>query len=184
MAVDKQVYTLDEYHAFIDLPENRDRIFELIDGEIVEKMPSFTPSRIAGRISHRINGYLDDHDIGYVTGADGGYVMPDGDVLIPDVGFILKSRLTEEPDREAPVPPDLAVEVKSPTDRKRTLRRKAERYLELGTPMVWLVFPDEQIVEVYLRDEDVKTIGIDGTLDGGEILPSFSLAVSEIFQGK
>lgn len=74
MVVDKQLLTLDEYHAFIDRPENQDRIFELIDGELVEKMPSFTPSRIAGRISHRFNGYLDDHDIGYVTGADDGAV--------------------------------------------------------------------------------------------------------------
>jgi Uma2 family endonuclease len=183
MAVDKQLYTLDQYHAFIDLPENQDRIFELIDGELVEKMPSFTPSRIAADVVFFFKLYLRDHDIGYVTGADGGYAMPDGSVLIPDVGFVLKERLREIPDREALIPPDLAVEVKSPTDRKRKMRHKAERYLELGTRMVWLIFPDEQIVEVYVQgDEDVKTVGIDGVLDTGDVLPGFSLPVHELFK--
>jgi Uma2 family endonuclease len=181
MAVEKQLYSLDDYHAFIDLPENRDRIFELIDGELVEKMPSFVPSRIGYRIGHRVSSYLDVNDIGYVTGEAGGYIMPDGQVFNPDMGYISKARLPEMPSREAPMPPDLAVEVMSPTDRKRALRRKAERYLEYGTRMVWLVFPDEQMVEVYTPDDDVITVGIDGVLDGGDVLPGFSLAVKEIF---
>lgn len=184
MAIDKQLYTLDEYHSIIDMPENRDRILELIDGELVEKMPSFTPSRIASRISYKFNRYLEDHPIGYVTGEAGGYIMSNEFVFNPDVGYISKVRLPEEPEREAPVPPDLAVEVKSPTDSKRAMRRKAERYLELGTRVVWLVFPDEQEIEVYLPDEDVKTLRVGDTLDGGEVLPGFTLSVSELFLSK
>lgn len=57
MAVQKKIYTLEEYHAFQALPENADRIFELIDGEVVEKMASFTPSKIAGLILTFINIY-------------------------------------------------------------------------------------------------------------------------------
>ena len=184
MAVDKQLYTLDQYHAFIDLPENRDRIFELIDGEIVEKMPSFTPSRIGMNIVFFLKLYLREHDLGYVTGEAGGYIMPGGNVVNPDVGYISKTRLPAAPEREAPVPPDLAVEVMSPTDRKRALRRKAERYLEAGTRVVWLVFPDDQVVEVYVPDEDVKTVGLDGTLDGDDLLPGFTLTVREVFGAK
>src|SRR5579871_3418162 len=171
MAVDKQLYTLDEYHAFMDRPENQDRIFELIDGELIEKMPSFTPSQIAMEIVFFFKLYLREHPLGYITGPDGGYMINDGDVLIPDVGYITKTRLPETPDREALVPPDLAVEVKSPTDRKRQMHRKAERYLEAGTKIVWLVFPEDQVVEVYVGDEDIKTVGMDGMLDGGDVLP-------------
>lgn len=181
MALEKQLYTLEQYHAVADLPENRERILELIDGEIVEKMPSFTPSRIGIRIAHRFSLYLDNNDIGYVTGEAGGYVMSDGNVFNPDVGYISKARLPEELAREAPVPPDLAVEVKSPTDKIRAMRHKAERYLALGTQVVWLVFPEEQRVEVYLLDEDVQTVGVDGVLDGGDLLPGFTLPVREIF---
>jgi Uma2 family endonuclease len=183
MVIEKKKTSYDDYQAFISRPENADHIFELIDGEIVEKMPSFKPSRIGSRISHLLSNYLDEHDIGYVTGEAGGYKMSSEDTFNPDVGYISRVRLPEEPEREAPVPPDFAVEVKSPTDRKREMRRKAEKYLEYGTRLVWLVFPDEQQVEVYsVADEDVVTVGMDGVLDGKDVLPDFSLAVKDIFK--
>ena len=76
----------------------------------------------------------------------------------------------------------MAVEVKSPTDSKRELRRKAEKYLAFGTRLVWLVFPDEEVVEVYLPDRDVETLKPGDTLDGGDVLPGFSLPVRSLFE--
>lgn len=125
--------------------------------------------------------YLLKNNIGYVTGEAGGYIMDAENVLIPDVGYISKERLPETPEREAPVPPDLAVEVKSPTDRIRNMRNKAEAYLTFGTRMVWLVFPEDQTIEVYLPDEDVKTLTVEDTLEGGEVLPGFTLPIHDIF---
>lgn len=181
MVLEKHRLTLEDYDAFIARPENEGRIFELIDGEIVEKMPSFTPSRIAGRLMQRFLNYLDEHALGYVTGADGGYRMPDGQLYIPDVGFILKARLPEIPNREVLVPPDLAIEVKSPTDKRRELRRKAEAYLDAGTQLVWLVFPEDQAVEIYRPDEDVISVGREGVLDGGDLLPGLEIPVASLF---
>jgi len=183
MAVQKKTYTYADYVKFQELPENADRIFELIEGEIVEKMPSFTPSNVAGRISRRVGTFAEDeHDIGYVTGADGGYVLSDEDTFNPDVAYISKEHLPEIPRREVIGPPDFAVEVKSPTDSKREMRRKAEKYLAYGTRLVWLVFPEDQTVEVYWLADDVQTVGIDGVLDGRDVLPGFTLAVSDIFR--
>lgn len=182
MTISNSLLTLEDYHAICDLPENEGRILELIDGEIVEKMASFEPSQIASRINGFAFIFLLSHPIGYLTGEAGGYVMAPGHVYNPDVGFISKARLPDKPEREAPIPPDFAVEVKSPSDRKRAMRRKAERYLEFGTKLVWLVFPEEQLVEVYMPDQDVMVVGIDGVLDGGTILPGFSLAVRQIFE--
>jgi len=173
--------TIEEFLAFCDRPENAGRIFELIDGEAVEKMPSFTPSEIGSTINHYIKTYVLANPIGYVTGEAGGYIMPDGQVFIPDVGYISKERLPQRPAREAPVPPDFAVEVKSPTDYKRAMRRKAENYLAADTRLVWLVFPDEHTVEVYVLGNDVLTVGLEGMLDGGDVLPGFTLAVKDIF---
>src|SRR4051812_23821631 len=116
MDIQSKIYTIEEFQEFEALPEHAGQIFELIDGEIIQKMPSFTPSRIASRINRFIGNFVDARDLGYVTGADGGYVMSPGNVFNPDVGFISKKRLPTEPEREAPVPPDMAVEVKSPTD--------------------------------------------------------------------
>jgi Uma2 family endonuclease len=181
MVLDKQKLTLADYDVFIAQPENAGRIFELIDGEIVEKMPSFTPSRVAANLVFLIRTYLIGQPIGYLTGADGGYRMPDGQLYIPDVGFILIAHLPAIPDREVPVPPDLAIEVKSPTDKRRDMRRKAEAYLAAGTPLVWLVFPEDQVVEVYRRDEDVVVLGLDETLNGDDVLPGLLIPVALLF---
>jgi Uma2 family endonuclease len=182
MVVQKKTYSYADYVKFQNLPENAGRIFELIDGEIVEKMPSFEPSNIAAKIIYYIQGYNLQNDLGYVTGADGGYILSDEDTFNPDVGYISKEHLPEKPSREVIGPPDMAVEVKSPTDSKREMRRKAEKYLAYGTRLVWLVFPDEQTVEVYVPDEDVKMVGIEGILDGVNVLPGFALAVKDIFR--
>jgi Uma2 family endonuclease len=183
MAVQKaaKTYTSAEFSDLASLPENAGRILELVEGGIIEKMPSFVPSEIALNIGSFIKQYVREHHTGYVTAADGGYIMSGSDVFVPDVGYITRERLPQKPMREAPVPPDMAVEVKSPTDRKRDMRVKAEKYLAYGTRLVWLVFPEEQAVEVYTPDEDVKTIGIGGVLDGGDILPGFTLTVRDIF---
>ena len=170
-----------EFLEFANLPQNANRLLELIEGEIVEKVASFTPSEIASTIGYYLKGFVLETPIGYVTGADGRYVISDEDTFMPDVGYISKARMPERPAREAPIPPDLAVEVKSPTNSKRELRMKAERYLQFGTKMVWLVFPDEQEVEVYVPDKDVMTVRIDGVLNGGDVLPGFQLPVRKIF---
>jgi Uma2 family endonuclease len=179
MELQERRYTLVEFHAFSELPENKNRLFELINGEIVEKVASFTPSKVAMRIGRFIGNFADE--IGYVTGADGTYILAEGYEFMPDVGYISKERLPQEPEREVEGAPDLAVEVKSPTDSKREMRLKAEDYMRFGTKMVWLVFPDERKIEVYVLDEDVQELTINDTLDGGDVLPEFKLAVRDIF---
>jgi Uma2 family endonuclease len=174
-----------DYQAFVELPENRDRLFEFIDGEILEKMPSFGPSEIATEIIYYLKHYLKQNPIGRMTAPDGSYAMSDednADVFIPDVGYISNERLGKTPAREVPVPPDLAVEIKSPTDRLRATRRKAEKYLYYGTRLVWLVFPETKTVEVYdLESEDVQILGTEDTLNGGNVLPGFTLPIKDIF---
>jgi Uma2 family endonuclease len=181
MVVQKQKITYAQYAEIAARPENAGKILELVSGEIVEKMPSFTPSKIASRINYYVTQFLMRHPIGYVTGKAGGYILSEEHTFNPDVGYISKVRLPKEPSREAPVAPDMAVEVKSPTDSKREMRKKAEIYLQFGTRLVWLVFPEEQAVEVYVPDKDVQTFGINDSLDGGDVLPDFQLAVKDIF---
>lgn len=136
MGVDKKTCTYAEYSAFIDRPENEGRIFELIDGEIVEKMPSFTPSYISLRMATELNLYLRQNPTGRISSEAGGYILSEDDVLIPDVGYISKERMSEFPRREAPIAPNLAIAVKSPGGRKNKMRLKAEKYLAPGTRIV------------------------------------------------
>lgn len=183
MAVEVKKLTRDEFYAIADLPENNEKILEFINGEIVEKMVSHIPAVIAINIAAEIKVFVKPRDLGDVTGADGCYDMPNGDMLCPDVAFIAKARLTEVPRREAPVPPDLAVEVKSPADTYLGTRDKARLYLAAGVRLVWLVFPEKQFIEVYAPGKDVDILSLNDTLTGGDVLPGFTLAVKDVFPG-
>lgn len=181
MAVQQRTYTSAEFWEFVQRPENRGRFFERRSGELVTVSPSNPyASAVAVRISAALVNFVGDS--GYVTGADSGYDISPDDTFAPEVAYISKARQPRLPETSFnPLPPDLAVEVKSPADSKRELRRKAEIYLAHGTRMVWLVFPQERRVEVYVPDADVIELGPDDTLDGGAVLPGFALAVSAIF---
>jgi Uma2 family endonuclease len=173
--------TVADYHTFIDQKENVNHIYELIDGELVEKMPSFTRSNIALEIAFYFRLYLKQNPIGYLSGESGGYILTDDTILIPDVGYISKVRMAETPACEVLVAPDLAVEVMSPTDPKRALRAKAERYLQHGTRIVWLFFPATRKVDVYSADGDIEELSMGGILSGGDVLTGFTLPVADIF---
>ena len=186
MPIKQRLYTVDELWKIATQPQNADRRLELIYGVIHEKMsPSFLPSAIAMLIGRFILEYLEKHPIGYITGADGGYVFSKNTKLIPDVGYISKQRMPEFPDREVPVPPDLAIEVVSPTDVKKEVQGKVKLYLQHGTKIVWVVYPDTQTVEVYRPSEteeaDMLSLTLDDWLEGGDVLPDFKLAINRIF---
>lgn len=181
MAAQQKTVTLEQFLAFCERSENRDKLFELIDGEIVEKVTGFLHSTTAVNVGYFFKLHLTSNNVGYVTGADGTYLIAPDFAPMPDVAYISRARLPEPPAREVQGAPDIAVEIKSPTDSKRDLRRKAERYLTHGTRLVWLVFPEEQEVEVYVPDKDVMTFKAGSTLDGADVLPGFTLAVSDVF---
>jgi Uma2 family endonuclease len=180
MVVQTKRYTVEEFDQWVLLPENADRLFEYIGGEIVEVVSNQYPSQIAARISGFIFMYLLQHNIGYLSGADGGYQVA-GERYLPDVGFISKAR-QPEPCREAynPNAPDLAVEVLSPSDHPRDAWVKVVNYLAAGT-IVWVVDPEQKQIEVCEPGQPVKRVGVDKTLDGGDVLPGFTLVVKDIF---
>lgn len=166
---------------FLAWSEGQDRLFELIDGETQEKMVGYTASKIAGLILTYLNLYLFTHPIGSATGADGAYIFANDTLMIPDAAFILNQRLPSNLTGAVSVPPDLAVEVKSPSDSYRELRRKAEKYIALGTKVVWLVFPETEQIEVYIGTDKELILGIHDTLSGGDLLPGFSLPLRDVF---
>lgn len=177
-------YTLADLASLQALPENQDKLLELIEGEIHEKMGSFIPSLLAARMIGFLLRYLEETPIGYVTGADGSYVLSEHNKPIPDVAFISKTRLPELPSREAPVPPDLAVEVISPNDSIREAQKKALLYLRHGVQMVWLVYPEDQSMDVFTPADEgahIRTYTREDTLIVGELLPNFELSLAKLF---
>jgi Uma2 family endonuclease len=172
--------TAEEFDHIATLPENLDKRLEFIGGEIVELVSDTYASEIAYTLGSEIKAFAKRNKLGRVTGADGGYYVG-RDRYIPDVGFISFARQPERV-RAAynPLAPDLVVEVVSPTDIAKTTLEKVANYLAVGT-VVWLVYPDEQEIQVFEPGSTVKTLSIDDTLEGGKVLPNFKLAVKDIF---
>lgn len=78
--------------------------------------------------------------------------------------------------------PDLAIEVATPEKSEEELRLRIILHLQGGSTQVWLVRPDQQTVTVFSPDQPERILGIDETLDGGEVLPGFSLPVKALFR--
>jgi Uma2 family endonuclease len=150
-------------------------------------MPSNPYSSAIGiRIAVKLSIFVDQHDLGHVTGEQGGYNLSDDTTVAPDVAFISRQRQPQLPSRGFnPVPPDLAVEVLSPSDLDNPQRRiqdKIDIYREIGIPLLWLVYPERKAIEVYADGELTATLGIDDTLTGGDVLPDFQLPIKDIFK--
>ncbi|MCZ2099332.1 MAG: Uma2 family endonuclease [Anaerolineae bacterium] len=180
MSVRSQRMTVDEFDQFVMLPENADRLLEYIGGEVIEVVSNQRASALASRFIGFIQLYLMQNRIGFVTGADGGYMIA-GERYIPDVAFVSKTRQTEPSEQAySAIPPDLVIEVLSPSNTPHEMRVKVVNYLSVGVT-VWVADPDRKLVEVYTPGQPVKKVGIGGLLDGGDILPGFAIAVKDIF---
>jgi Uma2 family endonuclease len=182
MTTPVKAYTVDEFDAFIELPENLDRNFEYIGGEIVEVPSNPFASKISGIVFGEIYIFNKSHKLGHMTGEAGGYQVS-GERYAPDVGFLSKARQDELSKKGYnSIPPDLAIEVDFPstTESRDILRIKLANYLAAGTT-VWIADPLNKKVQVYEPGKPVMILGMDDTLDGGNILPGFKLAVKDVF---
>lgn len=183
MVLDKKRLTLEDFDRFVGLPENADKLFEFIAGEIVEVPSNAYASEIGYNIGSPIKVFLREKGIkGHITGEAGGY-MVSGEKYAPDVAYISYKRQPELA-REGynPNPPELAVEVDFPStyESQKTLRTKIANYLAAGT-LVWLVLPETKEVEIYAPGQPMRKADLDGILDGEDVLPGFKLAVKDIF---
>ncbi len=157
---------------------------ELIDGVLVEKAVGQYESRMAMLLGHYLLSYLEMHDIGVVHGADSPHRFFAGQIRYPAVAFVAYDRLPDgRPTHEpiAPWVPNLAVEIISQSNTKREMTDKAVVYFASGVELVWYVSPKSRTVDVYTAPDVFTTLGVDDSLDGGDILPGFSLSIQKWF---
>ncbi|MDW8300704.1 MAG: Uma2 family endonuclease, partial [Anaerolineae bacterium] len=104
-------------------------------------------------------------------------------VRAPDFAFVSKARALPVSGKFYPTAPDFAVEIVSPSDTARQMRRKARQYLAYGTRLLWIVFPDEpdRFVDVYRPEQPILTVQGEQLLEGYDVLPHFALPVSRLF---
>jgi Uma2 family endonuclease len=157
---------------------------ELVAGEIREMTPAGRRhARVAQNINRSLDSYVRTHDLGQVFPEYGYVLSSDPDtVRAPDTSFVRADRLDQGGAEEGFYRgvPDLAVEVVSPTDRYSEVRAKVDEYLDAGTPMVIVVDPQNREVVVRTQRDRVE-LTEDDVLDGGDVVPGWTLPVRDLF---
>ena len=160
------------------------RLCELVDGTLVEKPMGAKESILACEIIFLLRLHARGHDLGVVLGEAGMLQLFPGRVRIPDVSFIPWDQIPGRrwPDEPIPeIPPDLAVEVLSPSNTVGEIRLKLRDYFQAGTRLVWVIDPKKQNARSYTAPETYQTVPKSGSLDGGVVLPGFHVSLPELF---
>jgi Uma2 family endonuclease len=187
MSTTTRLITADELLVMPPYDENGKQCrFELIRGGL--KVMSLTKPLhgiICARLNFKLSGFVEEHNLGETFGAETGFLVerdPDS-VLGVDVAFVSNERLAavETFEKYFPFAPDLAVEVLSPGNTVREINEKVTMYFAAGARAVWVFNPKKRTAAVYTSPTDVRVLGEQETLDGGEVLPGFTLELSKLF---
>ena len=176
--------TADEFCNNSEIPDNA----ELVHGEVL-LMPTGAPAHswVTRAIFLALYAYVAPRGLGEVFFDQLGYALPhrQDTVRIPDVSFVRAGRFPVPAPRRGPMwlAPDLAVEVLSESDTHAYMRKKLDDYFDAGVQLVWLVDLDGRGVDVRVPGAAPRWVGEDGVLDGGDVVPGFSLAVRDLFVG-
>lgn len=171
-------------HDVVSIREREKRLFELVDGVLVEKTTGYFESAFLVRLLEDLSRFVRVHKLGVVSGMDGLVRFRADLVLIPDATFVSWSRL---PDRKLPqspfldVAPELAVEMISPSNTPEEMNRKLVEYFKAGVRLVWYIYPVIREIHVYTTAVEPVILRTGQTLDGGAVLPGFTLDLQEFF---
>lgn len=176
-----QEYTVEEFERYYLSPENSNRLFELVNGEVREKMPTEEHGYMAGYMITAINNFALPKRLG-IAGVEIRHrsSADERNSRLPDVAFN-KGKRPIIKQGSVPKMPDLAIEIKSPNDTIQEMRDTAAYYLANGSQLVWLVYPNYRLIEVYRLGADIEILGEEDTLTGGNVLPGFELPVRDVF---
>jgi Uma2 family endonuclease len=168
------------------LEKHSDVRCELIQGELHTMSPAGAAHGwVIARVTARIINFVEEHHLGYVFGAETGFVLernPDT-VRAPDIAFVRKDRISGRLGRRfLEFAPDLAIEVLSPSDTSSEVSAKAEQWLRCGSSQVWLIDPARETACIcYLENDEFVSRSVQ-SLKASPLLPGFELQVKSLFE--
>jgi Uma2 family endonuclease len=175
------VATKTTIEEFLERPDTKPAS-EYACGRVFQKpMPTFDHSAIQGFMLVVLFQYLARTGFGRVLPELRCIFGPSGAtrIFVPDLCVVAKERLPT--DQYLYAAPDVAIEILSPDQNRAQFIDKIQFYLLHGVRLVWIVDPATSLVTVQKPGDDAVILGAGETLDGGDVLPGFSVAVDEIF---
>ena len=166
---------------------HEDGRFDLIDGEVYRVSPTQSwHGIVSGRLALALGMFAMEHGGESPTAEPGFQVANNPDsVLCPDACYVSSAKMAGLPPGTAgwfPFAPDIAAEVLSPSETRRTTTRTIELYLAAGSTQVWVVDVRKETLTVHTRDAQPRVYKRDEILEGGDALPGFSLEIPRIFR--
>ncbi len=142
-----------------------DRQIELREGKLIIMSPSDSVSgEVGARFSMLLSTWVYTHNLGRILDSSTGFRLPNGDLLSPDVSYVSRERLKQNPRTYLSVVPELIVEIKSSRDRLRELEEKITLFLDQGVQVGLLIDPDTHTVRVY------RSSGLSKDAESGEAI--------------
>ncbi len=180
--ITRQAVTAEQFYEIPEVPGKR---FELVNGEVIEvPFASHMHARLVKALFLLLHAFVVERNLGEVFGDGLGSIitrMPDS-VRGPDISFLAKEHVPDEDfPGFVPFAPDLAVEIVSPNDRPNEVHDKVDQYLAAGTGLVWVLWPKTSSVSVFGPGGANGQFGSEDELDGGEVLPGFSVRIADLF---
>jgi len=167
-----------------EIERRENRLCELVDGVLVEKVMGYKEALLAGAILELLRAFVRARRLGLVTGADGMMRLFPGMVRIPDVAYVSWERVPGQRVPTEPIPslvPDLAVEVLSPGNTEEEMARKRREYLAAGVRLVWYIDPATRTALEHEAPDRSAALGPGDSLTGGAVLPGFLLSLADLF---
>ena len=156
--------------------------YEYVKGELVPMPPtSVEHGDISADLFWFLNLHVRENKLGRVYMPDTGFRVGE-QVLMPDVAFVSTDRFPADRSKFFSIPPELAVEVVSPTDALHRVVEKAFAYLDAGTQLVWVLEPRSKTVTVYRSETDITLLTRNDTLTGEDVIEGFSCQVAKLFE--
>jgi len=167
--------------------------YQLIEGRVLRMPPAGGDhDNIAARLVILLGVFVQTRSLGEITLSQSGYLvnLPDEQekLLVPDLAFVSAARVPKRGTAEAKgfwrLAPDLVVEVVSPSQSQSEMEKTARRWLEAGTRLVWIIWPDTQQVDVWRPgvEQPTSTLGSSEELDGLDVLPGFRCPIARLFR--
>jgi Uma2 family endonuclease len=166
-------------------PSGEKRLFELVEGTLVEKAMGLYDSILAAVLIRLLGSFVERHDLGVVSAPDGVMRLRPGRARAPDVSFISWERFPNRrlpADRVPALVPDLAVEVISEGNTEAEMENKLQEYFGAGARLVWYLYPETRTARVYTSPTDVRVLMEDETPEGEPVLPGFRLLIRDWFE--
>lgn len=166
--------------------KNRELRIEMTsEGEIIIMLPVVTEG---GNRSFFLTGrffvWVESDNTGVGFDSSTGFTLPNGAKRSPDVSWVRRERwealTSEQKNSFAPVCPDFVVELRSGSDRLKTLQKKMEEYLANGAELGWLIDPKKKKVHIYQPNAPVQILDNPSEVSGKPLLTGFVLKLSGI----